>query len=191
MEIKRIQDYYDEVHKRFPDLPREDLERILQFGWKSFYLHNSYGGDVLMHDKNVWCYSGFLTKNPIKHFRYYMKKLKLRLRVLFHRRGDNYDGYYYFALSQERQDKIDAQRKPRGRKKKWINYDNVLLYAIKDECKISQLGLIYIYRVPYPIYVGAKLYKEKFISDCAELVEVRPAPKFLDLLVTNYDYDLL
>lgn len=191
MEVKHIEDYYDQIQERFPDLPSKDLKRILKYGWRSLYLHNSYGGDVLLQSNNIWCYIGFLTNDSIKHFRYYVKKLIIKLRVLFHRKKNPFDGYYYFALSPERQALVDAQKNTRGRKKKWIDYGNVILYKILGECKLSSVGLTHIYRVPFPIYVGCLRYKEHFISDCAELIEVQEPPKFKDLLVTNYDYELL
>ena len=37
----------------YPDVPMHDIKKILQFGWKSLYLHNSYGGDTLIKDNDL------------------------------------------------------------------------------------------------------------------------------------------
>lgn len=75
------------------------MKRILNFSWKSLYLHNSYGGDTFITDKDIWCYIGYLKYDSIKHFLYYIKKLTVKLRVLYKRKKIPWDGYYYFALS--------------------------------------------------------------------------------------------
>ena len=71
MQVKTIKDYYEEIYKRFPDVPKKDIQTILNFGWRSYYLHNSYGGDVVISDNNFWCYSGYLKNDSIEHFQYY------------------------------------------------------------------------------------------------------------------------
>ena len=55
---KTIQDYYEAVCQEYPDIPESDIKRILNFGFKSLYLHNSYGGDVLVNRKDFWFYTG-------------------------------------------------------------------------------------------------------------------------------------
>nr|DAD59353.1 MAG TPA: hypothetical protein [Bacteriophage sp.] len=35
------------------------------FAWKSVYLHNSYGGDLLISGDSVWYYIGNLKKNSL------------------------------------------------------------------------------------------------------------------------------
>jgi len=99
MEIKTINDYYEDVRKLWPRLPEKDIMRILNFGFKSLYLHNSYGGDTLIKDGDFLCYIGYLRNNSIQHFKYYVKKLVIKIRVLYKRRKFEWDGYYYFALT--------------------------------------------------------------------------------------------
>jgi hypothetical protein len=87
----------------YPDVPMHDIKKILQFGWKSLYLHNSYGGDVIIRDENVFIYFGNLMKDSIKWFTYYKRKLATKIKVLFLRRNKNipWDGYYYFAINKK------------------------------------------------------------------------------------------
>ena len=61
MRLKTIQDYYEQISQEYPNIPLSDIKRILQYGWKSLYLHNSYGGDVLLRRKDK-----FLLQKRIK-----------------------------------------------------------------------------------------------------------------------------
>ena len=54
MELKKIQDYYDKLFELYPDVPKRDIKRIMQFGLKSFLMHNNYGGDVLLQSPTMW-----------------------------------------------------------------------------------------------------------------------------------------
>jgi hypothetical protein len=97
---KTIQDYYERLAAEYPEIPLADIKRICQYGWKSLYLHNSYGGDVLLRRRDFWFYSGRLMNNSLKFFDYYARKMRIKLRVLYKRYKIEWNGYYYFALSQ-------------------------------------------------------------------------------------------
>lgn len=47
-----------------------------------------------------------LTKNPIKHFRYYRRKMQNKLRVMYTRKKIQWDGYYYVALTNEEYEEL-------------------------------------------------------------------------------------
>lgn len=195
MQVKQIQDYYDQVKERFPEVHPKDIERILKFGWKSLYLHNSYGCDVLIQSRKFWCYFGYLTKDSLKHYSYYIKKLALKFRVLAKRFKIPFDGYYYFGVNDNDYEEYYGKylTKRRGRPQKWFTFKNIMLYKIFDECRIQGYGETHFFKVKYPDFIGYKLFKEtyKISSDRLELIEVRDVPKFKDVLVTNYDYELL
>jgi hypothetical protein len=99
MQIKTVNDYIESIHEKFPEVQIQDIKRICTFGFKSLYLHNSYGGDTLIKDNDLWCYIGNLTNNSLKHFNYYARKLAVKIRVLYKRKKIPWDGYYYFALT--------------------------------------------------------------------------------------------
>ena len=191
MELKGIKDYYEEMYQLFPDVPKRDIQRILNFGFKSLYLHNSYGGDTLIQDSNFWCYIGKLRKDSIKHFIYYKNKLATKIRILYKRKKIPWDGYYYFALTENQYQNVLSQQKGKGRKRKHFNYGNQILYKILDECKLRYSNRKYIYRVPFISELGYSFYKENYNTGEAELIETRDVQKFKDILVTNYDYETL
>ena len=189
MQIKTINDYYENVRELWPRLPEKDIKRILNFGFKSLYLHNSYGGDTFIKDKDFLCYIGYLRNDSVAHYHYYIKKLIIKLRVLYKRRKIPWDGYYYFALREDQYQNYLKQKKSRGRPRKWFEYGLIMLYKIKEECLVSQYSCKYIFKVPYRSEIGSKSLQRNFVSDCAELIETRQPLKLKDILVTNYKYE--
>ena len=188
---RTMKDYYEDMYQLFPDVPKEDIKRICNYGWKSLYLHNSYGGDTIITDKEFWSYIGFLKKDSIKWFLYYIKKLTIKLRVLYKRKHIPWDGYYYFALSETQYQKYLSQKKKRGCARKYFSFGNQFLYKILDECKIREYNRKYIFRIPYITDLGIRLYKRDLVSDKAELIIVRDTQKFKDILINNNDYEFI
>ena len=191
MEIKHVNDYYDKIHEIFPQVSLQDIKRILNYGWKSLYLHNSYGGDVLIQDKSFWSYIGTLRKDSVKHFNYYIRKLVVKLRVFYRRKHIQWDGYYYFALTDNQYENYLSQKNKRGRPRKIFSYGNVFLYKILDECKIREYNKKYIFKVPIIVDLGYRRYYQNFISDKAELTITRDTQKFKDILVNNNTYEFI
>lgn len=187
MGIKNINDYVDEVQERFPGVSKADIKRILSYGWKSIYLHNMYGGDTLIKDDTInkyLFYIGRLTYDSIKHFFYYIKKLTIKFRVLFNRHK-NWDGYYYFSLSEKQYNNYLSQIKVRGRKRKHFKYGTVMLYKLLDECNIKEYQNEYFFRVPSTIDLGFTVLKKNYTTDKAEFLHYRKKGGFDVLLNRN------
>lgn len=188
---KTIKNYYEQMYTMFPSVSKTDINRILNFSWKSIYLHNSYGGDTLVTDKNLWCYIGNLKKDSLRHFYYYIRKLTVKLRVLYKRKKIEWDGCYYFALSDSQYETYCLQKNKKGRPRKRFNFGLVYLYQILDECKINEHCKRYIFRIPYPTQLKIKQYIQELITDKAELIITREPLKFEDILVNENEYDFL
>lgn len=186
-----IKNYYSQIYSLFPDVPKQDINIILNFSWKSLYLHNSYGGDTLISGKDFWCYVGNLKKNSLEHFYYYIRKLTVKLRVLYRRKKIEWDGYYYFALSDSQYQRYIQQKNKKGRPRKYFDFGTVFLYQILDECKINEHYKKYIFRIPYISRLKIKQFVQNLISDKAELIITREPMKFKDILVYENKYDLL
>lgn len=185
---KTIKDYYSIMYEKFPQVPKADMNRILIFSWKSIYLHNSYGGDVIIKSRDLWCYIGNLNSDSLKHFHYYIKKLIIKLRVLYRRKRVQWDGYYYFALTEHQYGEYIQQRNSRGRPRKYFKFNNIYLYQILDECKINEYSKKYIFRIPYISRLKIKVFLQQLITDKAELIDTREPLKFKDILVNYNDY---
>ena len=188
---KTLKDYYDIMYSMFPSISKIDMERILKFCWKSLYLHNSYGGDVILSSKDFWLYIGNLRKDSLQHFYYYIRKLTVKLRVLYKRKKLEWDGYYYFALSDSQYQAYQEQKNKRGRPRKYFNFGTVYLYQILDECKINEHYKRYIFKVPTITTLKQKQFVKELISDSAEMVLIREPLKFKDILVYNNEYEFL
>ena len=186
-----IKDYCQQVYELFPSVPKQDVDRILNFSWKSLYLHNSYGGDTVISGKNFWCYIGNLKKDSIQHFYYYIRKLTVKLRVLYKRKKVEWDGYYYFALSDSQYQRYMQQKNQKGRPRKYFDFGTVFLYQIFDECKINEHYKRYIFRIPYISRLKVKQFVQHLVSDKAEMILVRDPLKFKDILVYDNEYEFL
>lgn len=186
-----VKDYYEYIKEQFPEVTLKDIKRILNYGFKQLYLLNSFGGDLIIKDSDFWSYIGTLQNNSIKHFHYYKNKLTIRLRVLYKRKNIQWDGYYYFALSENQYQNYLLQKNSKGRRKKKFNFGTVKLYKIFNECEIQEFNKQYIFKMPIPIDFGYTLWKQKLITDKAELIIKRDPMKFEDILVTNHKYDFL
>ena len=188
---KTIQDYYDKMFELYPTLPKSDIKRILQYGWKCFHNYNSYGGDTLITRNGLWFYCGSLTNNSLKWFRYYKAKMCRKLRFMYMRKRIPWNGYYYFALSQNQYDEYLSQKNRRGRPRKKFTFTNKVLYKIYDECNIKESAKVAIFRIPWILDMGFIQYKEKLVTDKAELILVREPLKFQDVLLSVYSYEFI
>lgn len=186
---KSIQDYYDQMYELYPTIPKEDIRRILQYGWKSLYLHNSYGGDVLIKRKDFWFYTGLLMNNSIEWFNYYVKKMSVKLRVMYKRKQIPWDGFYYFALTENQYNEYLKQKNKKGRPRKNFTFSKVLLYKIYDECNISKHNCVAIFKIPMSMDFGMTHYKEELITSKAGCILVREPLKLNDILLSVYDYE--
>lgn len=188
---KTIQDYYNDICKEYPSIPEQDIKRILLYGWKSLYLHNSYGGDVVLNKQGFWFYSGQLMNDSIKYFQYYKRKMRVKLRVMYKRKNISWDGYYYFALTSNEYNEYLNQKNKKGRPRKYFTFNRVILYKIYDECNISESNRVAIFRMPMIVEQGFTIYKEQLYTDKAELILVREPLKFNDILLSKYNYQFI
>ncbi len=189
MELRRINDYYERMYEKFPDIDKNEIKKILNFGWKNVYLMNSFGGDVIIKSSSIICYFGMLFKNSVVFFHYYRRKLINKIRMMYKRKHIPYDGYYYFAMTKHQYEDYINQQKQRGRPRKYFKLNNVLLYKIKDVCELENFTKKYIFRVPMPIEGNNTIFRINFKFEKPELIKVRERPlNFQDILVTNNNY---
>ena len=189
--VKTVQDYYEKLYEEYPTIPKEDIRRICLFGIKSLNIHNNYGGDVLISRKGFWFYCGQLMNNSLHYFNYYKKKMRVKLRIMYKRNNIPWDGYYYFALSENQYNNYLEQKNKKGRPRKNFTFSKIVLYKIYDECSIAESNKVAIFRIPYSSEFGLSLFKNELITDKAELVLERNSLTFNDVLLTNYNYQFL
>lgn len=191
MKIKTLKDYYQQTYELFPDVPKEDIKKILNWGWKQFYLYNTCGGDFIVKDNNFWSYVGYLKNDSISFFKYYIKKLAVKLRILFKKYKISWDGYYYFGLTDRQYEQYLKQHNKRGPKRKNFKFEKILLYQLLDECKIRNSNCRYIFKIKLLQNYGFTHYIHSIITDQAELIITREPLKFKDILINDNKYDVL
>lgn len=188
--IKEVRDYVDDVQKKFPEVSKKDIERILKFGFRVLHLHESYGGDILLKSHqipNFFFLLGELTFSNIKHFQYYVRKMITKIRVIFNKSKPIYNGYYYFALSEkEYKEKIIDKQSPLGKKKKKFEYGPTVLYKIEKECLVKEFNKQYIFRIPIITDLGYTIFKKSLVTTKAEFLYKRETKGFSNVGFNRY-----
>lgn len=178
MEIKKVNDYYDKVQEEFPDLDKKEIEKILKHGLRSMYLINTFGGDVLFKNKRYTMYMGALFLDMKKFWEYWRHKLSLKLRILYKRRKNIYDGYYYFGLSEEDYIKYGLDKK-KGRKS--ITFDKIYVYKIMEESFLD-VDRKYFFKLVVKEEGSFKMALENFKTNQFSLIAKRDSDKKVKLL---------
>ena len=164
-----VSDYIDRVNEKYPEFYKSDIKKILNFGWKSIYLINVYGGDTLIKDNQTHkylFYIGKLTFNTLKHIKYYKYKMITKLRILYNRRKPEFQKCYYFGLNKNNLALFLDQYKKKN--KKYVLND-IFLYKMLDECKLYN-DYYLIFKVVIEEDLGFKIYKNKYETRNIELV---------------------
>lgn len=133
MQLKYIEDYYDKIQERFPDLEMWEIKKILEHGFRSFFTLNSKGADVIIKSPHnaFTMYFGKLFNRKELATKYFFLKWKIKLRIKYLHAKPIYNGYYYFGLSEEDYKKYIPNKS--GRIKKKIVFDTLWCFKIKEE----------------------------------------------------------
>ncbi len=184
--IKRVSDYLDKLEEMYPNVPRKDIERIVNYGWRMFYFYNLRGCDIITAEskKGMWLYCGNLFTNSIQYFKYYRKKLKRKIRVLWALKRKQWDGYYYTAITKDEYEKI---KKKFGRPTTNLTVKNKVLFKIKNEAFVFYHTAKYFIKCKLPIDYGYTFYKETCKCKDVKLILDREKPLTLDDLIKISD----
>jgi hypothetical protein len=165
--VVAYQDYYDRILERFPKLPKEDMFRIMRYGYFSFRIHMKYGADIMIYDRSFRLQTGYIYKNPIPMMEYVISKMKTKARILYRRYHIIWDGYSYFSLTKPRYDLL----KDKIAKKEVVDYGEVMLHKSRDEGFICAYDRAVLLRVKAGDENTRFFSIERLITDKAEVVE--------------------
>ena len=131
--LKYIEDYYDKVHERFPDLEMWEIEKILKHGMQSFFTLTGRGADLFIKSpkNNFFMYCGKAFNSDTLFYRYQAVKLRIKYRLKYSFKKPLWDGNYYLGLTEEEYNKYMPKKS--GRYKYKVTFDKVKLYKIKEE----------------------------------------------------------
>lgn len=192
--ITNVSTYLPELQKLFPSVPIEDIKRSVEYGWRMLYYYNLRGCDTLISSTKFryWFYCGELTKNPLKHFNYYKRMLRRKLRVLYNKKVKEWNGYYYIGLTDSEYNFLLSSLNKKGRKKKTFTFYNKTALKVLDEAKVFYSWSKCIVRFRYITDLGYSFFKNKLNCKDVEIEIIKDKPStFKDILISSNNYDLI
>ena len=169
MKIKYIEDYYDKIKERFPDLEMWEIEKILKHGFQSFAQVQFRGADVLIKGTSSFSmYFGKLFHYKEVFMKYADLKRRIKIRLKYARLNPVWDGNYYFGLTEEEYKKYIPDKKGR----KLCTFDNILIYKIKEEALLPKRQK-YFFRLRGEEESKVCVRKENFSTRNISLIAVR------------------
>lgn len=183
MKITTVNDYVDKIQEKFPELPTDEIKKILVYGWKQVIQYKSAGNDISITSPKLFFFIGNIPRNPLKRFKYYYKQLAKRIQYMFKRTNSKWDGYYYFTRSEKQYQEYLNQNK-----KKYKVFKDVFLYKLLEEVKVAEPSQPYIFRLDEDRTSWYKKYYPEIKTDKAELIIVRDPLNMNDLMVSQNKY---
>ena len=181
MKITKVENYVDGVWQKFPELTRDEVKRILVYGWKMIIQYVSAGNDISMLSNKEFLFIGEIPSSPLAMFKTYCYKLSKRIAYMFKRKKEKWDGYYYFSRSEYQYKNYLSQSK-----KKIKTFDNVFLYKLLEELKVKNYSDPYIFRLSEDKTCWMRKFYKQIKTKNAELIIVRD-PLNMSKILTSYN----
>lgn len=173
VKIKRIEDYYEQLYAKYPQMSKKDIQKIVKYGWRQFYLLNAIGADFIIEDKKICCLVGKMFHDGKKIRSQYIKKLSVKLRCMYRRNKIQWDNYYYFIIDNNQEDTTS------------------IFYKIYDEAKLKCYRCGKLYKIKSDTDYGFCKRIYNINLDEAEFVEDVAPLKFKDIKISNHKYEFL
>lgn len=160
--VKTLEDYIPQIKKEFPYLSEKMIKKILDFGLKAYFHAKRFGCDILFKDQNnrkVTIFQGTLSLDPLKRYNVGLAKWRLKERYLYRAKKIEWDGYYYFGLTEGRYQEVKIQME--NRRRKVYEFKNIFFYKVKAEIQHDH-SIKHVFRIQYPIDCGFKFYNKNF-----------------------------
>lgn len=183
MKVTTVNDYVDKVAEKFPELSKEEVKKILVYGWKQIIQYTSAGNDVQILSRDLFMFIGNIPKGGLKTFKNYCYKLSKRIAYMFKRTKSEWDGYYYFTRSENQY--LDYLKQS---KKKYKVFKDVFLYKLLEELKVREHDNQYIFRLSEDRGSRNRKYYPEIKTDKAELIITRDPLNMNDLMVSQNKY---
>lgn len=133
---KHVRDYVDEIHKEFSFLTKSEINKIMLLGFNLMHFFIRNGCDIRIASSlyDFIFVIGRFTKNSLKHYQYMIKKNSKKQRLLWNlsNKNKNWDGNYYFGLTEEQYNNEYVAKNIR-KSVKWFTFSDVVLHKIWKE----------------------------------------------------------
>ena len=179
MKVTNVNDYVDAVHEKFPELTREEVKRILVYGWKQIIQYVSAGNDIQIITPKNFFFIGRIPVSGLATFKNYIYKLQLRIAYMFRRTKSKWDGHYYFALNEAQYKDYLSQNR-----KKYKVFKNIMIYKLLEQLRIKENNKRYIFRLNEDRTAWMHKFYPEIKTKDAELIEIRDALTMNDILTS-------
>ena len=155
--VKELDSYIESISKKYPYIPKKELQRVIEYGFNTYFLLTKKGADIQIQNSKYNAYCGKLFLDNLKRILYNNVKMRIKLRLKYKYAQEIYDGNYYFGLNESEWENYQSQIKSKRRNK--ITFYNIKLYKIKEECFLDK-SKKYFFILNYPIDVGWTFIKD-------------------------------
>lgn len=172
MDIIYAEKYYEQVQKRFPYLSIKQIDKIVKYGLRSFFMVTHHGGDILLKSNYYTAYVGKLYNKSELFWKYYKLKWAIKLRLKYVRSKSKFNGKYYFSMSKDfYENNYLPQCNKTGRRRKKFHFDKLVIYKIFEEAAIQNGS--YVFELDYPTDLGFQQVMTDFTTSKFRLVSKR------------------
>lgn len=184
MQLAYPEKYYDKVKERFPNLTYREIDTIIKFGLRSLFINCGYGGDILLRAPYFTMYIGKIFRDEHFFNKYKILKESIKLRIKYKRAKTQWDGYYYFGLTEEQFQEYLSNfkntgmgNKSKGRRKYKITFKDIILYKLLDECRLHK-KYKHIFKIKFDLDVGFNVFKQEYTTRNAQYILIKKDNKW-------------
>lgn len=183
MAVKNIKSYLSAVQKKFPYLSKEEIEKILDYGMRSYVRAMKMYCDVNLHrtngkDQGIYCMDYHMDR--LKIFQYWVSKWRMKERYLFKMRKQKWDGYYYIGITYKNDEHVQIK----GDK---VTFRKVYFTKLAKELR-HQKFIKTIWRIPAMFDGGWKFFVEEYTTDKAEFVGKNDYEKYHQCFLGRFNH---
>lgn len=158
--IKRIDDYVDQLHEKYPEMSKKDILKILKMGFNFYRKLITIGCGVNIGSNEMTTRT---QKVGVKDKLAYKDNLAARkARVKWNRSDKEFDGYYYFALGKNQFAELDQEKL---KKKCKLKFKHIWLFKSAEECWLRHSYKDHFFKLRYPVDCGFFMYKDEFVTN--------------------------
>lgn len=158
-----LEDFIDDVHKKFDKLTRAEVKRLLIHGFRRLHSVMKFGCAVTINTtkfSNCYAYIGNLTLNPEKQIRDYSIRRDRKLRKIEAWKKLEFNGHYYIGLNPNA---LDEWVKNNKKSRTLVTFNNVFVRKIQKELYYKYKH-VFIFRVEVKKFKGWSFWAEKITS---------------------------
>ncbi len=131
MEITTYEKHLSQLYEEFPDIKEKSIKDVVRHGLALMGFFQTKGHDIYLNNnvEKTYFYSGQVTNVPEKRYEISHRKYRRKLRLMHSLNKIPYEGYMYFALSNDQYtDHLQG------------NPITIHLYKVREELKFFKIG---------------------------------------------------